>query len=31
MKKKIRSVEFTSTPVGMDYEERYRLFKEMTP
>jgi len=30
-KKKINPIEFTSTPVGMDYAERYRLFKEMTP
>lgn len=29
--KKNKSIEFTSTPVGMDYEERYRLFREMTP
>lgn len=26
-----QSKQFTSTPVGMDYEERYKLFKEMTP
>lgn len=25
------SQQFTSTPVGMDYEERYKLFREMTP
>lgn len=25
------SQQFTSTPVGMDYEERYNLFKKMTP
>jgi ATP-dependent DNA ligase len=30
-KKKIKSQQFTSTPVGMDYEERYKLFKKMTP
>lgn len=30
-KKKIESIEFTSTPVGIDYAERYKLFKEMTP
>lgn len=29
-KKKWKSVEFTSTPVGMDYEKRYKLFTEMT-
>jgi ATP-dependent DNA ligase len=26
-----KPVVFTSTPVGMDYEERYKLFEEMTP
>jgi ATP-dependent DNA ligase len=26
-----KGVRFTSTPVGMDYEERYRVFREMTP
>jgi ATP-dependent DNA ligase len=30
-KKKIVPLQFTSTPVGMDYEERYSLFKNMTP
>lgn len=29
--KGLKSIEFTSTPVGMDYEERYKIFKEMTP
>jgi ATP-dependent DNA ligase len=28
--KKIEPMEFTSTPVGMDYDERYSLFKNMT-
>lgn len=25
------SKQFTSTPVGMNYEERYKMFKDMTP
>jgi ATP-dependent DNA ligase len=29
-KKKIEPIQFTSTPVGMNYEERYKLFN-MTP
>lgn len=28
---KKNTLQFTSTPVGMDYEERYTLFKNMTP
>jgi ATP-dependent DNA ligase len=31
VKKKIKSQQFTSTPVGINYEERYKLFKKMTP
>jgi ATP-dependent DNA ligase len=30
-KKKIKSQQFTSTPVGINYEKRYKLFKNMTP
>jgi ATP-dependent DNA ligase len=29
--KNFESLEFTSTPVGMDYDERYSMFKNMTP